>query len=25
MDHLIIGDDNYYSFYNERSDMFTWK
>ncbi len=23
MDHLIIGDDNYYSFYNERSDMFT--
>ena len=25
VDHLIIGDDNYYSFYNERSDMFTWK
>ena len=22
-DHLIMGDDNYYSFYNERSDMFT--
>ena len=22
-DHLIIGDDKYYSFYNERKDMFT--
>ncbi len=23
MDHLIIGDDKYYSFYNERRDLFT--
>ena len=23
VDHLIIGDDNYYSFYDERRDLFT--
>jgi len=23
VDHVIVGNDNYYSFYNERNDMFT--
>ena len=23
IDHLIVSDENYYSFYNERGDMFT--
>lgn len=24
VDHLIIGDDNYYSFYDEKGDLFIW-